>query len=100
MFATSHFEPSLTKTSSRSSPTPRLPYSARMTASIRKSYPCSGPYPRKVSQEAISPTARCIASTTAGTSGRVTSPMPSRMMSASGWASLKAATFFATAAKR
>ena len=40
-----------------------------MIASIRKGYPCSGPYPWNVSLLAISSTALCIASITAGASG-------------------------------
>lgn len=51
-----------------------------------------GPVAVEALGAAISSTALCIASTTAGASGRVTSPMPRLIKSLSGFASLKAET--------
>ena len=66
-----------------------------MTASIRKLYPCSGPYPLNVSLTAISSTALCIASITAFGKGRVTSPIPKEITLSFGWVTLKVFIFLA-----
>ena len=54
----------------------------------------------KVALSAISSAARLSAATQASGRGRVTSPMPSFMMSASGFAAENAAVRRATSAKR
>ena len=65
-------------------------------AFLKKSYPCSGPYPLNVSGFASSSVALCIASITAGTIGLVTSPIPSFITFLSGLFFVNSATFFAT----
>ncbi len=71
-----------------------------MMASAKKSYPCSGPYPINVSAFPISSTASLNASTTAGTNGFVTSPIPILMIFASGFALINSASLLATSTKR
>ena len=84
MFPVSLFAPSFTNTSLGSMRMPRGRKSFFTIASRSHRYPCSGPYPWKVSLLAMSSTALCIASITAGASGCVTSPMPRLITSAFG----------------
>ena len=86
MFAVSHLEPSEMKISEGLRRTPSGAYAFSISASIRKPYPCSGPYPMKVFSSPSSETASWNAFRTAGGSGRVTSPIPRRMMFAEGFA--------------
>ena len=92
MFAVSHFEPSEMKISARERRTPSGAYAFSISVSMRKSYPCSGPYPMKVFSSPSSETASWNADRTAGGSGRVTSPIPRRMTFADGFAAAKART--------
>ena len=99
MLPQSLFAPSLIKISSLASSTPKeAQYLTK--ASCRKSQPCSGPQPRKVACTPISLTAFSIASTTQAARGRVTSPMPKRIIFLSGLAAAKAFTLRAMSAKR
>src|SRR5659263_559317 len=86
MFAVSHLEPSEMKISLRLRWTPSGAYAFSISVSMRKSYPCSGPYPMKVFSSPSSETASWNADRVAGGSGRVTSPIPRRMTFADGFA--------------
>ena len=92
--------PSLTKISLGSRCMPRGAQSFLTIASRKKSYPRSGPYPLNVALRAISSTALCIASITAGQSGCVTSPMPRLITRTWGCETLKALTFLAMSANK
>ena len=80
IFPTSHFTPSLTKISEGSKSIPRDLKSPFTIASRKNEYPCSGPYPLKVSIFPISKTAFCIALITTGAKGCVTSPIPNEII--------------------
>ena len=80
IFPVSHFAPSDTNTSSGS--ICKFAYSFSTILFLRNSYPCSGPYPLKVEELPISSTPFFIASITTLGIGLVTSPIPSRIISA------------------
>ena len=71
-------------------------------ADLRKSYPCSGPYPLKVSLLPNSSIAAFIASRAANGKGSVTSPIPHRMicLAPSGLLSVNKFTLRAISGKR
>ena len=92
MFAVSHFDPSEMKISARERRTPSVAYAFSISVSLRKSYPFTWPYPMKASAPPSREPAAGTADRPAGGSGRVTSPIPSRMTFADGFAAANART--------